>query len=54
VQQYVVTAYERVDAYLSGDIKSIEELEAERIWYNGIERPHFMEYFSSRIMRALS
>ncbi len=43
-------AYERVDDFLDKKIHCIEELEQERLNYNSLERPHFLEYFSKRIM----
>ena len=51
VTEMVATAYERVDQYLEGKIDCIEELQQERLWYNSMEIPHFMEYFSSRILK---
>jgi len=50
VQQLTVIAYERVDAFLGNEVNCIEELEQERLWYNGIERPHFLEYFSQKMI----
>ncbi len=43
-------AAERLSAYIDGKCERLEELEGERLWYNGIERPFFLEYFDSRIM----
>ena len=47
-------AYQRVDSYLAGQTDKIEELEEERLYYNSIERPHFLEYFSRKIMMTRS
>ncbi len=47
-------AYQRVDMYLNGNIDKIEELDAERLYYNSLKRPHFLEYFSRNIMMTRS
>ena len=39
----------RLNAYISGEVANLEELEQEKLYYNGIESPYFMEYFSENI-----
>ena len=39
----------RLNAYISGEVAGLEELEQEKLYYNGIESPYFMEYFSEHI-----
>ena len=46
-------AHNRLNAYLSSDVKNLEELEQERLDYNQIDRPFFMEYFSDRIQMPM-
>lgn len=48
-EQMTRTAARRVGEFLDGKIQKIEELEQERLWYNGIERP-CLEFWSPRIM----
>lgn len=48
-EQMTRTAARRVGEFLDGKIPKIEELEQERLWYNGIERP-CLEFWSPRIM----
>lgn len=44
---------ERLEAYVSGTVNSLEELEAERLLYNNMDRPFFMEYFVNRIQMPM-
>ncbi|MBQ4517854.1 MAG: family 20 glycosylhydrolase [Clostridia bacterium] len=46
-------ASERLESYLDGSVASLEELEAERLLYNNIDRPFFMEYFFNRIQMPM-
>ncbi len=50
VESLTRIAANRVEAYLKGTISNLEELEQERLDYNGIEGTFFMEYDSRRIM----
>lgn len=50
IVQLTVIAYERIDAYINDEISCVEELEQDRLLYNGFERPHFMEYFSQKMI----
>ncbi|MBE7037266.1 MAG: beta-N-acetylhexosaminidase, partial [Ruminococcaceae bacterium] len=53
VESITRIAHDRLEAYLSGKIERLEELEEERLPYNGMDRPLFMEYFSSRIQMPM-
>ncbi len=40
----------RLEGYVQGAVDRLEELEQERLYYNGIKRSHFFEYQAARIM----
>lgn len=40
----------RIKAFLSKEIPSLEEIEQERLYYNGAKRPNIIEYFSEKII----
>ena len=48
-EQMTRTAARRVGEFLDGKISKTDELEQERLWYNGTERP-CLEFWSPRIM----
>ena len=50
ISEFVHISYTRVNAYINGIVDKLEELEQERLYYNNIDRPYFLEYFSDRIM----
>lgn len=53
IESIIEIAHERIEKYLFGDVECLEELEQERLDYNQINRPYFMEYFSDRIQMSL-
>ncbi len=50
VEALTQLAHDRVEQYICGEVNFLEELEQERLYYNGIEIPYFMEYFANRVM----
>ncbi len=53
VENITRIAHERLEAYLSGSVSSLEELEEKRLPYNNMDRPFFMEYSSARIQMPM-
>jgi len=49
VESITRTAHNRLEAFLSGKTDRLEELEEERLFYNGKEDPFFIEYFVNKI-----
>lgn len=50
IQALTRIAWERVEKYLGKELERIEELEQERLLYNSVDRPFFLEYFAKNIM----
>ncbi len=49
-EAYCRIASERISGYLRGETEILDEFKQERLNYNGIERPFFIEYSTNKIM----
>jgi len=49
VESLMRIAHDRIEAFLSGAVDELEELEQERLYYKGKDKPFLMEYFSEKI-----
>ena len=46
-------AHLRLEDYLEGNLSVLEELDEERLAYNNMDRPLFLEYSSARIQMPI-
>ena len=53
VESLAKITHMRLEDYLSGKAEKLEEFEAERLLYNEIDRPFFIEFFYDRILRPM-